>query len=364
MCTNCIVKYKNKCYLECPKDTCIKQDDNLDTCIDIDINTKVINQICFENFQNISSNIKKMSDNNIIINSSPNLTVYGYEIEKDVNYFEENNLTYIYFKDIKETLIKNYNLNEDSNIYVLLVESASKYSNSTINDYGFVLLLENGTELNLSYLNDELKVNISIPIVNLDLAKFNYAKIFYEQGYDIYNKYNNFYHDTCTPGYLGDNDLTLKDRKKEIFINNISIGKTNCEYQLTDLLTKRFIFNCYLYSVNENNTNNNEKNYFPENYKDNLMNYILDAINYKILICSSLFFNIDNYRHNKAIIICTGYIFISTFLFILFFCRGFSKIRILMYNELPTDKKIRKLLIENQRKNKIILSNSNPLKKK
>ena len=271
--------------MECPENTCIKQDTNLDTCIDIAEKTKVINGICFDNFQDLVSNMKEMSENNEIIENITNLTIYIYDIEKNISYFKEKKLTYIYFKDIQENLIQEFNLEENTKIYALVVDSASKYSNSTINDYGFVLLLENGTELNLSYLNDELKVNISIPIVNLDLAKFNYAKIFYEQGYDIYNKSNNFYHDTCTPGYLGDNDLTLKDRKKEIFINNISIGKTNCEYQLTDLLTKRFIFNCYLYSVNENNTNNNEKNYFPENYKDNLMNYILDAINYKILIC-------------------------------------------------------------------------------
>ena len=45
LCTNCIVKYKNKCYLDCPENTYIKQDINLDTCIDIEPNTKVINRI-------------------------------------------------------------------------------------------------------------------------------------------------------------------------------------------------------------------------------------------------------------------------------------------------------------------------------
>ena len=46
------------------------------------------------------------------------------------------------------------------------------------------------------------------------MAKFNYAKMFSDQGYDIYDKNNRFYHDICTPGYLNDDDLTLKDRKK------------------------------------------------------------------------------------------------------------------------------------------------------
>lgn len=45
MCTNCLVKYKKKCYFECPGNTCIKQDLNMNTCIDINENTKVINNI-------------------------------------------------------------------------------------------------------------------------------------------------------------------------------------------------------------------------------------------------------------------------------------------------------------------------------
>ena len=84
MCTNCIVKYKNKCYFDCPENTCIKQDLYMDTCIDINQNAKVINQICFENFINLAKNIKEMSEKNIIINNIPNLIIYGYDIEKDI----------------------------------------------------------------------------------------------------------------------------------------------------------------------------------------------------------------------------------------------------------------------------------------
>ena len=35
--------------MDCPENTCIKQDKNLDTCIDIKGNTKVINKICLLN---------------------------------------------------------------------------------------------------------------------------------------------------------------------------------------------------------------------------------------------------------------------------------------------------------------------------
>ena len=363
MCTNCIVKYKNKCYLDCPENTCIKQDINLDTCIDIEPNTKVINRICFENFQNLLSNITQMNENNIIIENIPNLTIYAYDIEKNISYFEEKQLTYIYFKDIQDILIKEFNLDDNEKIYALIVDSPSKYSNSTINDYGFVLLLENGTELDLSKVNEDLKVKISILIINLDLANYNYATIFSEQGYDIYDKDSKFYRDLCTPGYLDDNDLTIKDRRKEIYVNNITTGKSNCEYQLTDLNNKRFIYNCYIIEINENNTNNNNVNSIDEDddeeKNENILDYILDLINYKVLKCSSLFINIDNFRHNKAVMICSTSIFISILLLIIFFCSRIEKIRIKIYREIPSYQRLKRYVIKERKKqNSIRLINT------
>ena len=50
------------------------------------------------------------------------------------------------------------------------------------------------------------------------------------------------------------------------------------------------------------------------------LNIILDMVNYKVINCSTLFFNIDNFRHNKAVMICSTSIFISVLLLIIFFC--------------------------------------------
>ena len=364
MCTNCLVKYKNKCYMKCPENTCIKQDNNLNQCIDIGDDIKVLNEICFDNFHNVTSNIKELSDNNIIIRQSPNITAYVYDIEKDINYFVENKLTYIYFNDIKEILKKEYNLDENSKIYAFIVDSPTKYSNSSINDYAFALFLENGTELNLSNLNDNIVLNLSLPISNLDLANFNYALIFSEQGYDIYNKNSKFYHDICTPGYIKDDDITLAERKQEVFPNNVSILKSNCEYHSTNLNNKRFNFNCSLGGINKNSTNNNIEYHFEEEKNENFFNYLLDMINYKVLNCSILFFNIDNYRHNKAVMICTTSIFLTILLLIIFFCNSMPKIRIAMYNDIPTDKKIRELFFDQIEKNLIFNRSriSNPIK--
>ena len=68
--------------------------------------------------------------------------------------------------------------------------------------------------------------------------------------------------------------------------------------------------------------------------------------------------------------ICTTHIFISFLLFFIFLFRGLSKIRIIMHNEIPTDQKIKQILIEYKERIRIFnykrMSNfcSNPNKRK
>ena len=45
------------------------------------------------------------------------------------------------------------------------------------------------------------------------------------------------------------------------------MGKSNCEYQITDLNNQRFIYNCNLTTINENNTNNNVVKSFEDDAK-------------------------------------------------------------------------------------------------
>ena len=62
-----------------------------------------------------------------------------------------------------------------TNIYLLIVDIPRNYSSSSIDDFSFILLLENGTELNISELSN-LKANISIPMTDLNSLNYDYAK--------------------------------------------------------------------------------------------------------------------------------------------------------------------------------------------
>lgn len=56
--------------------------------------------------------------------------------------------------------------------------------------YNYVVLLKNGSRLNFSVITQDFYVDVSVPIRDLELANFNYAKYFEELEeleYDIYN---------------------------------------------------------------------------------------------------------------------------------------------------------------------------------
>ena len=116
-----------------------------------------------------------------------------------------------------------------------------------------VLLYENGTQ---AIIDDTIdgKVNISAPITHLESAHYNYAVYFREQGYDIYNKNSSFYNDICiSVSYIND-DLTIKDRKEEIYPTNMTIVNPNCEYKAVDLEKKRLICQFNILDLYKNNS--------------------------------------------------------------------------------------------------------------
>ena len=46
------------------------------------------------------------------------------------------------------------------------------------NDYNYSLFLENGTELNLSLINEEINIDIYLLVKNKEIANFYYSKYF------------------------------------------------------------------------------------------------------------------------------------------------------------------------------------------
>ena len=113
---NCLAVYNNTCYSKCPEGTCLTQKDiNLVYCVEIKSYMTVINNICFINFENISSNIKYISDNDLFIFTSPRVMIKGYTkyITIDIN----KNYSIVYLNECEDLLKEYYNLSPET-IYI------------------------------------------------------------------------------------------------------------------------------------------------------------------------------------------------------------------------------------------------------
>ena len=95
------------------------------------------------------------------------------------------NLTFIYFtKEVIDNIKDIYNLNEETDIYVLIMDLPCNDSKTVTSDYDYKFILENGTELDLNSIKEDIYVNISVPIRDLNSSNFDYAINFADQGYD------------------------------------------------------------------------------------------------------------------------------------------------------------------------------------
>ena len=171
-----------------------------------------------------------------------------------------------------------------------------------------------------------------LPITDLELAKFNLSKKFAEQGYDIYNINSAFYTDFCTPASLGDNDISLDDRKSDIYPQNITFCKSNCKYSGVNIEEQRVICSC-----NINPDKNVDNGQSEEEDDGNFVTYFLDNVNYRIFLCYKLFFNANNLiKSYPFYIILIIFIIVQIFNFI-FLGHSLQRIQILMTKELSSN---------------------------
>ena len=340
------------CIKECPENyslvgnnECLSDEEN-----DKKDKNKINDLIGIDNYNEITKKIKDVSDNQMIFTNNSNYNIYAYEIsEEKEEFFLDNDLIYVDFinSNVKESIIKNLNLDNDTKLYALILDINSTYQNPITNDFYMVLLYENGTEM---IFDDSInwKVNISAPITDLEAAHYYYAVYFNQQGYDIYNKNSSFYNDIClSVSYIND-DLTIKDRIEEIYPNKMTIVNPNCEYKAADLEKKRLICEFNILNLYKNNTyNGNENDNYLEIQEENFIYYLLDYIHYKILVCHDTFFHLKNYKNNLGLMFSSITSFIIVVLIAIFYIHGLYKIKKTFYNEMPNSEKIKELIRKN-----------------
>jgi hypothetical protein len=338
---NCPVVFQNRCYPECPEGTCLTQSDiNLKECVNRVPQMAVLKGICIEN---LSETIKSIKDNKKVINSVSNLKdtfISGYFINKDIyESSQDSKYTLLYLNECGDFLKKEYKLDDSEELFILQIESKNQNKNSAINSYNYGIFLENGTQLNMSKC-DGKKITISSPIVDAESAHLDQAIYFSELNYDIYNLSSEFYTDTCAPASVDGNDITLTDRKNDIYPSNVSICNDSCDYSSVNLTSKRFICEC------DTTSSSNEDNEKTEEDDTSYLDYFLSLINYKIITCFKLILNINNFKYNMGLYFGVGTLIICSTMIFVFVTAGVTLMRKKLLEGMPTKEKISKKIKE------------------
>ena len=345
-------EFENLCYESCPNKTHISSKNGF---------------LCEEGLYFNENNIHIIINDYITSNNYSNINTYYYTIDNNQEQLKNknNNLTFIYVpSESLNNIMDFFNLDKNKDkIYMLIIDNLNDNLKNATSNYDYKLILENGTFLNLDNIKENIYFDIYLNLIDLNISNFEYCNYFAKQGYDIYAKNSDFYNDICTPAYLNENDITLKDRKKYIYPNNVTLCKEckdNCEYKSVNIEEQRIICECNL-NINSNNSNNDD--FLNDEDDENYFSYLLDNINYKIFKCYKLLIYFENIKKSFMFYGILAIIFIIIINYIFFWIFGISNIRKITYKKFPSNKNINKdsskdLKSIEKENNNILLSNS------
>ena len=135
---------------------------------------------------------------------------------------------------------------------------------------------------------------VSVPL-DADEKTIDLYKNAKEQGYDIFNSDDKFYHDVCTV-YTSESgtDMILSDRRSDILNNTPPLCEDDCQYTGMNELSKKVLCECTPKKFINSNTS---EIIFSFKFFEDIF-FRLDSINYKILGCFKLLYNSNNLIHN------------------------------------------------------------------
>ena len=283
---------------------------------------------------------------------------------------EENNIT-MDLGQCEDILKNNYNISNNSSLFILQVISEEKGMKIPKMEYEIYYPLNNNEELkklNLTYCKD-IKIDISISVkIDGQLDKYNSSS-------DYYN--NICYKTTSESG----TDISLNDRRNEFVNNNFSLCEENCE--LTDYDYKKEKAKCSC-DIKTNISSYDDikfnKNDFFKSFTD-----IKNIMNIEVMKCYKTVLKLKELKKNYGFLIVAFIIifyFITLLIFIIKSNASFKNeikniIWALKFNEIPfkNNKAIKKKIIINnkikinkkkknysQKKDKIIFNKDNKSK--
>ena len=227
----------------------------------------------------------------------------------------ENNLSIIVLGECASILIKENNLPENTDLILLKLENMTLISNEKSIQYEVYAPGQN-QKLDLSVCS-KTKIDILYPIELDEETKQLYEEL-NSQGYDLFDKYNKFYKDICTPYKSEDGtDVILADRNNDFFVKHEIICQTNCDYSAYS--SNSNLVKCKCNVVDNERIEAEEPQRVTSKNNYNSFMDILKYSNYKVLWCYNLVFRAVTFYKNLGSIFTMIY-FIGYLISFGFFC--------------------------------------------
>ena len=266
------------------------------------------------------------------------LTISENEI-KTINgeYDNKYNLSAIDLGECEDLLRKENNIDNNTQLIILKFEKMTNIVYEKNIQYE-VFESKERKRLNLSICKN-IYIGIYIPYTISEKTQNLYNDL-QEYGYDLFDPYDSFYQDICTP-YKSENntDVLISDRKKD-FYNNETMCQSNCHY--SNYLFEAQLLKCECdVDVEEIEVDDSEK--FDEKILYKSFYDVLKYSNFKVLKCYKLVFQKKTLTNNYGSIVVIIFFLIYLVFFIIYIVLGIF----------PIKKEVAKKIFEKPKKEKI-----------
>ena len=241
----------------------------------------------------------------------------NYE-QYNLHTFNQRNFSIIDLGECTDIIKQKNSIDPNEDLVILKYENYGPVSNGNEKSVQYEVYLKNSTtKLDLSVCQ-ETNIDIYIPI-ELDPETKELYESLKEQGYNLFDINDKFYHDICTLYTSPDGtDVVLLDRINEIYEKNKFDCQDNCEYSSYSPETEYLKCECKVTSGEKIETKEPTK-ITGKNVAKSFFN-VLKYSNYKVLRCYNLVFRKITIKKNAGSILANIYFigYIISFLIFLY----------------------------------------------
>ena len=311
--------------------------------LDVDNSDMVIKKRINKSMEDLVNNLDDLMKD-VELGKVYEMKADDYEVKiSPINYNEyEDSSTYINFKECENSLRKKNNLPKDSILTVIQIEIYKYEEKALTNQVEYAVYNDKRIKLDLSACEKD-KIEINYAITNSSILDLDKLSEFSNMNVDILDIKDHFFTDICYPFSENNSDMTLKDRRSNIY-QNYSLCDNNCEYDRINISSMIISCNC---EIKKDIDTKKPPLKFEKIYVD-----LFSESTFGVSKCFNLVFDFKNKSKNIGFIIFTILVSLHIPILIYYIIVGIEPISKYIINEMEKNNYTPKLNYPNKKSKK------------